>query len=73
MLSLRRKLSAHTEVTQDKETFAVRVARHLTRSDQIVAPFLAAHAERSGAEELRALLTPTQTAGPVDATSTIIN
>ncbi|ACB92191.1 assimilatory sulfite reductase (NADPH) flavoprotein subunit [Xylella fastidiosa subsp. fastidiosa] len=58
------KLSAHTEVTQDKETLPLSewlaTRREVTRLSR---PFLAAHAERSGAEELRALLTPTQTAG----------
>ncbi|HHW4680487.1 MAG TPA: assimilatory sulfite reductase (NADPH) flavoprotein subunit, partial [Xylella taiwanensis] len=58
------KLSAHIEVTQDKETLPLSewlaTRREVTRLSR---PFLAAHAERSGAEELRALLTPTQTAG----------
>ncbi|EWS77625.1 NADP oxidoreductase [Xylella taiwanensis] len=58
------KLSAHIQVTQDKETLPLSewlaTRREVTRLSR---PFLAAHAERSGAEELRALLTPTQTAG----------
>ncbi|HHW4678903.1 MAG TPA: assimilatory sulfite reductase (NADPH) flavoprotein subunit [Xylella sp.] len=58
------KLSSHMEVTQDQETLPLSewlaTRREVTKLSR---PFLAAHAERSGAEELRALLTPTQTAG----------
>lgn len=58
------QLDGHAEVTLGTETlplsewFAAR--RELTKLSR---PFLAAHAERSGAEQLKRLLDPTQTAG----------
>ncbi|MFT4246651.1 MAG: assimilatory sulfite reductase (NADPH) flavoprotein subunit [Pseudomonas sp.] len=58
------RLDGHAEVTVGTETLALSewlaARRELTKLSR---PFLAAHAERSGAEELKRLLDPTQTAG----------
>ncbi|WP_140719395.1 MULTISPECIES: assimilatory sulfite reductase (NADPH) flavoprotein subunit [Gammaproteobacteria] len=58
------RLDAGTEVALGKETQRLAewlaARRELTKLSR---PFLAAHAERSGAEELKRLLDPTQTAG----------
>jgi len=58
------KLDGHADVTQGAQTLPLSEwlagHRELTKLSR---PFLAAHAERSGAAELQALLDPTQTAG----------
>ncbi len=58
------KLDGHASVTVGTETLSLSEwlasRRELTKLSR---PFLAAHAERSGAEALQALLNPTQTAG----------
>ncbi|WP_115049769.1 assimilatory sulfite reductase (NADPH) flavoprotein subunit [Xanthomonas arboricola] len=58
------RLDSHAAVTVGEETLALHewlaTRRELTKLSR---PLLAAHAERAGADELQALLTPTQTAG----------
>lgn len=58
------KLDGHADVTQGAQTLPLSEwlagHRELTKLSR---PFLAAHAERSGAADLQALLAPTQTAG----------
>ncbi|PPU97244.1 assimilatory sulfite reductase (NADPH) flavoprotein subunit [Xanthomonas populi] len=58
------RLDGHTAVTLGDETLALHewlaTQRELTKLSR---PLLAAHAERARADELQALLTPTQTAG----------
>ncbi|MEE7566452.1 assimilatory sulfite reductase (NADPH) flavoprotein subunit, partial [Xanthomonas sp. Kuri4-3] len=58
------QLEGHVPVTVGEETLPLSewlaARRELTKLSR---PFLAAHAERSGADPLRALLDPTQTAG----------
>ena len=58
------QLERHADVTIDAETLPLSEwlasRRELTKLSR---PFLAAHAQRSGSQELEALLAPTQTAG----------